>query len=281
MYRRRSGCAGLLVGLLIIVLLLLVLGAYTGYGLGIGIVEATKTETGSVPISGAPTLDVENQIGKIVIQPSVDSSLTYSVTKHGWSFTSATAQGETDRMKFNVTQSGNSVTMKGEQAAGLLRFNIGSQNAIDIIVNVPHGSIVKVLVNAGQATIRNPDGALDVTANAGSIEVTGAKLGGPLSLHANAGQVNFSGAMEQASGANTVLANAGSVTMNLDPSAKYNLNVKADVGGVETDFSVPNGVQRAGTGATLIGTTSEGSGAAIPLQVTANTGSVKILKLKP
>jgi hypothetical protein len=281
MNRRGGGCLGILSGLALLIIVLLLLGAFTDYGLGIGVTEAIKTETSNVPTTGAPTLDVENQIGKITIQPSSDNTLSYTVDKHGWSFTSSTAQASADRMKFTVTQSGNTVTMKGEQPAGLLRFNIGNQNTIDVTVNVPHGSIVKVIATVGQAIITNPDGSLDVTANAGSIEVTGARLGGPLNLHANAGEIKFSGALAAGSSANTVLANVGSVTMNLDPSAKYNLNVKADVGSVDTDFSVPNGVQRAGTGATLIGTTNEGGAAAIPLQVTANTGSVKILKLKP
>lgn len=280
MYRRSGGgCVGLLAGLALIIILLLLLGAFTGYGLGIGIADAKKTDTGSVPLTGTPTLDIENQVGSVTVAASSDGQLSYTVVRHGWSFTSSTAEGEADRMKFTVTQNGNSVTMKGEQAAGLLRFNIGNQNTIDMLVNVPEGSIVKVVVNAGNATITNPNGALDVTVNAGGLDVTGAKLAGPLNLQANAGSINFSGALGAGTSANKVQANAGSITMNLDASAKYNLNVKSDVGSVDSNFSVPNGVQRAGTGATLIGTTNEGNGAAIPLQVIANTGSVKVNKL--
>ncbi len=278
MNRRGGGCLGILSGLALLIIVLLLLGAFTDYGLGIGVVGATKTETKIVPISGALTLNVENQIGKITVQPSSDGTLSYTVDKHGWSFTDSTAQASADRMKFTVTQSGNTVTMKGEQPAGLLHFNIGNQNTIDVTVNVPHGSIVKVIATVGQAIIINPDGSLDVTANAGSIEVTGAKLGGALNLHANAGEIKFSGGLAAGSSGNKVQANAGSVTMNLDSAAKYNLTVKSDVGSVTSNFNVPNGIQRAGTGQTMIGVTNEGQGAPIQLEVTANAGSVTINK---
>lgn len=276
--RRGGGCVGFLAGIALLVLLLLLLGAFTGYGLGIGVADATVTEQKAVPVSGTATLDISNQVGSVTIQPSTDGSLSYTAVKHGWSVTSATAQSEADRMKVTVNTNGNNVTIKGEQAAGLLRFNIGNQNTIDLTVNVPSGSIVKVIINAGKATATSPDGALNITANAGSIEVSGAKLNGPLALQANAGEVKFSGSLAASGG--TVQANAGSVTMSLDPTAKYNFNVKSDVGSVESNFSVPNGVQRAGTGATLIGDTDSGSGTPIPLKVTANAGSVKVNQAK-
>ena len=278
MNRRGGGCLGILSGLALLIIVLLLLGAFTDYGLGIGITEAVTTETKTVAVSGVPTLDIENQIGKITVQPSSDNTLSYTVERHGWSFTSSTAQASADRMKFTVTQNGSMVTMKGEQPAGLLRFNIGNQNTMNITVNVPHGSIVKVIATLGQAIITNPDGSLDVTTNAGTIDVTGAKLGGPLNLHANAGAITFSGALAAGSSANTVLANAGGVTMTLDPSVKYNLNVKSDVGSVTSNFNVPNGIQRAGTGQTMIGVTNEGNGTPIPLQVTANAGGVTLNK---
>ncbi len=280
--QRGGGCLGILAGLGLIILLLLLLGAFTGYGLGIGIAEYVKTETGDVQIAAGtpPTLNITNQIGSVNLQPSTDGKLTYKVDKHGWSVTSSTAQGEADRMKFSATANGSTVDIKAEQAAGLLRFNVGQQNSMDVTVNVPAGSTVNVTVNAGNANISGADGKLTVTVNAGSITLIDAHLSGPLSLTANAGKIDFRGSLATGSSGNVVQANAGGVTMMLAAASKYNFDVKADVGNINTDFTVPNGKNRAGTGETLVGVTDSGEGTPIPLKVSANAGSITINQLK-
>ncbi len=241
-------------GLIVFLVLLLLGGIATGALalLAYTTPAASATATQSFAVTETPSVILRAQAGAVSVVTGGASQVGLRVTRMARAISSGLAQQALNDMRITATQSGNTITVE-ETSQSLdpgLRF---WWRELQIDLTVPRTTNLTATLDAGSLTVDGVQGTTSVTANAGSIDFTGAQLS-DASLHSNAGritldQVTLSGnahlsaqtgsiELQGALAPRTALdvtANAGSVTLTLPTTTSAHLEASTNAGSISVE----------------------------------------------
>ncbi len=222
----------------------------------------SNSETHDFTLSGdtQPTLNVNNDVGSVHIQPGSSSNNVHvKVTKSG---------GNPDDIQIKYSQNGNTVTVT------IKRINTSSTTKADADITVPNKSNLQVQNGTGDIAVTGIEGKLSLTNGTGSIEATQAKLSSDSKLQTSTGSVHFSGSIG-GSGNYQFQSNTGDVNVSLPSNASFHVNANTNTGDISSDFS-DVAIERNIVGASASG--NIGSTPSATITLTTNTGSIRIQK---
>jgi hypothetical protein len=217
-------------GLIVCLVLLLLGGIVTGAlaFLAYATPAASATSTQSFSVAGVPSVIVRLQAGSVSVVPGSDNQVTVHVTKRTRAISSGLAQQALAAIQITAAQADNTVTVQ-ERNHSLDLWPGFLWREVQIDLTVPRTTNLTATLNAGSLTADNLQGTANVTANAGSIEFTGAQLT-DASLHSDAGSITLT--QVALNGSAHVSANAGSIEMQGTLAPHTSLDVSANAGSV-------------------------------------------------
>lgn len=152
--------------LVVILLLGLILAGCTTFSSLSGDVTAEKSETQGVIVEGVPVLTVNHFAGKIDVRPGDDGKITANLTKKSTLPDEAEAQAQLDKIVMTFTQQGTDVTLDIEGPESVVRMV--NLPMADLEILVPPGTELKLNLGAGDITVEQPTGDLEVNSGAGA-----------------------------------------------------------------------------------------------------------------
>lgn len=279
--RRTVPWWGWLVGGVLVLLALTLIGCCALSGLFVGVFshtfgsgpEATESLTRTFTVNGAPTLVVRDPAGNITVKPGSDGQVIVQATKRARDVSTDAARRHLQDIQVDVSQNGNIITVE----ARLSRdegFNGGHERAVDVDLTVPVASQFTADVAAGNVTIRQIVGQMNVTAAAGNVETQDTTFAGASHIAVTAGNITLDGAMNSGSLLD-VRVESGNITLRLPANIPAHLDAQADVGNVSVIGWPLTAARQGATGAKALGDLAPGPTDTITLRVKAGNITVQ------
>lgn len=275
---RRSGNAiGWLIGgivgaLLIVGLFALLVGSTIGWFLGGGVTRYTASTTHTYTVAAPVSLTIQNPAGNMTIRQGSGDQVTVQVTKVVRTLNQSVATRELGQMVVNTTQDGNTISVQSNYSTSFFD-GVRSTRSVDIVVTAPQQTSVMVRLSAGNATVTDLHGKMDLQVNAGDLTVSGAQITDNSSLRTNAGNLTANVSMAPKATL-SVQVNAGNAALTLPANTPAHLDARVNVGSISiTGWSIPVTHPSAPGAAASgdLGTNSTGQ-----LQVQVNVGAITL-----
>jgi hypothetical protein len=242
--RRSRNAIGWLVGgvvgaLLLFGLFALLVGSVVGWFLvGGGVTRYTATTTHSFTVAAPVMLSIQNPAGNMTIRQGSGDQITVQVTKVVRTLNQSVATRELGRMVVNTRQDGNTIQVQSNYSTSFFD-GVRSTRSVDLVVTTPPQTSVTARLSAGNATVTDLHGKMDLQVNAGNLTVNGAQVTDNSSLRTDAGNVTASVSM--APGATLSLeVNAGNAALTLPADTPARLDARVNVGSISlTGWSIP------------------------------------------
>jgi hypothetical protein len=133
-----------------------------------GEITAESTESQTLAVGEAPTIEITNPVGQIEITEGAPGEVSATITKQSRHEDPAEAEGLLDQITWTLTQTGDGVRLLIEGTENTDNFESGLSAVA--MVQVPPGSDLVVNLGAGETSIDQPTG--DVVYNGGAGLVT-------------------------------------------------------------------------------------------------------------
>jgi DUF4097 and DUF4098 domain-containing protein YvlB len=199
-------------------------------------------------VGEAPSLQVQNFAGDVVVHTGQSGRIDVTVTKH------APSSSRLNSIDVNVSQTGNRVTIRSTRSGSL------SNTSVDVDVTVPADTRIELDTGAGNLEVDDVQGQITAHTGAGNVQARGAA--GPVSLNAGAGDVDYAGDPQ---GSCSFSTGAGNITLRLPTGVAVEVDLSTGIGNVNLGgFNVQGNTG----GRSVRGTIGSGAEAAI----TAHTG---------
>jgi DUF4097 and DUF4098 domain-containing protein YvlB len=235
----------LLVGAVVMALCFAVAGVLGGMAWLSQPAEATVTH--SFAVSSMPSIVLDSNASNVHVVTGDASTVAVSFHKEVRGITHQAAQQALDAITLDASQSGNTVTLTTHVAPFDEALWFGYKR-FDLTVTVPPAANLNVTLNAGNLDVTGVSGTLFARMNAGNLDLTGMTVSGDSSIHANAGNVHFRGALAPAA-ALDIVNTAGNVTVTLPRASATHLEASTTAGNVVVNGwqarSVNSGVNQA------------------------------------
>lgn len=260
--------------LILFTILLLFCGIAAGVvaGLSLTSTPATSSFSKTLAVTGAPTVLVHGEAGRITIVPGAAGSVQVQATKSVRALSHDQAEQELDAITITATQSGNTVNIEVHQPS-FDGFTFGFHSrSVDMTVTVPSSSNLNVTQAAGTLDANGITGQLIADVSAGTVNLTDMVMADGSRLSVSAGTVNLHGRL-QPSASMTVDVSAGSVTMGLPQDTNTHLNASATAGNVTVNgWDVSTTRNAADT--TVTGDLGSNPSGTLTIQVSAGSATV-------
>ena len=188
------------------------------------------TETHEFHLTGIPSLTVRNNAGNIVLHPGPEGQIVVTVTKRLRGFLRTATEQDLERVKINVRQNANDITVDAEAD----RLSLFQQVTIDLDISVPATvAHLDLKLNAGNLEVQGISGAMKAKVNAGNLDVlSGATLADGSRLVANAGNVTVRSSVAHGASIDAEV-NAGNLRVYLPKATSMFLDARTHAGNVE------------------------------------------------
>jgi hypothetical protein len=242
---RRSGNAiGWLIGAIVGALLLfglfaLLLASVAGWFLVGGATSRyTDTTTKTFTVAAPVTLTIQNPAGNVTIRRGGGDQVSVQVTKVVRTLNQSVATRELNAMVVNTTQNGNTIQVQSDYSTSFFD-GVRSSRSVDLLVTTPQQTAVTLRLNAGNATVSDLTGKMDVQLNAGNLTVSGTQVTDNSSLRADAGNITANLSMTPKATL-SVQVNAGNASLTLPSDTPSRLDARVNVGSINvTGWSIP------------------------------------------
>jgi hypothetical protein len=276
---RRSGntivwlIGGIVGALLLFGLFALLLASVAGWFLvGGATTRYTDTTTKTVAVAAPITLTIQNPAGNVTIRRGVGDQVSVQVTKVVRTLNQSVATRELNQMVVNTTQNGNTIQIETNYSTSFFD-GVRSSRSVDLLVTTPEQTTVTLRLNAGNATLSDLQGAMDLQVNAGNLTVSGAQVTDSSSFRTDAGNITATLSMTPKA-ALSVQVNAGNASLTLPANTPARLDARVNVGSINvTGWSIPV-THSTPPGAAASG--DLGTNATGDLQIQVNVGAVMV-----
>ena len=241
--RRSGNTIGWLIGgvvgaLLIAGLFALLVGSTIGWFLGGSVTRYTASTTRSYTVAAPVSLTVQNPAGNMTIRQGSGDQVTVQVTKVVRTLNQSVATRELGQMVVNTTQDGNTISVQTNYSTSFFD-GVRSTRSVDIVVTAPQQTSVTVRLSAGNATVTDLHGKMDLQVNAGDLTVSRAQITDNSSLRTNAGNLTANVSMAPKATL-SVQVNAGNAALTLPTDTPARLDARVNVGSISiTGWSIP------------------------------------------
>ena len=230
----------------------------------------TETRDDSFTVDGSVVLVVSSENGRIEVVAGSDDEVRVQATLRG-----------VERIDYDVTQDGNTITVKAKVQSG---WNIGNRGA-DIVVTAPAGTDVDLRTSNGMVSVEGIEGSgrlatsngrisledvkgdFEGTTSNGRVELQG--VSGEFDVDTSNGDISFSGNFSQGS-SNRLVTSNGDVDVELMGTPSLELDASTSNGDISCGFPITATV----TGDDhLVGTIGDGEA---DLLISSSNGDVTI-----
>src|SRR5579885_111289 len=239
-------------------------------------------KTGNVTLSASSQAkDVTMEVRKTVyVQHAADASpkfqamtvSTQNITKSSCDWLPKQGDGSTLVVSANTPDDGN--LLKGEQRDGI-HLTIVFPSSM-----VAAAAAVSVRVEAGNnITLSGFAGKLTLLSTAGNVQAENMSLAASSMLHAQAGNIVFTGSLSGSPIQDLLQSDSGDISVTLPATTNVSVDASAPTGNIEDTFS-PTSVNQGVVGATIKGPLNPSRGVITPglLKLMAFTGDIVINK---
>jgi hypothetical protein len=276
---RRSGNAiGWLIAAVVGALLLfglfaLLLASVAGWFLvGGATTRYTDTTTKTFPVAAPVTLTIQNPAGNVTIRQGSANQVSVQITKVVRTLNQSVATRELNQMVVNTIQNGNTLQVQTNYSTSFFD-GVRSSRSVDLLVTTPQQTAVTLRLNAGNATVMDLHGTMDLQLNAGNLTVSGAEVAGNSSLRTDAGNITANLSMTPKATL-SVQINAGNATLTLPTDTPARLDARVNLGSISvTGWSIP---VTHPTPPSAAANGDLGTNASADLQIQVNVGAVTL-----
>jgi hypothetical protein len=241
----RSGNAiGWLIGAVVGALLLfglfaLVVASVAGWFLvGGATTRYTDTATKTFTVTAPVTLSIQNPAGNVTIRHGNANQVTVQVTKVVRTLNQSVATRELNQMVVNTTQNGNTIQVQTNYATSFFD-GVRSSRSVDLVVTTPQETAATLRLNAGNATVSDLKGKMDLQLNAGNLTLNSTQVTDNSSLHTDAGNITADLSMAPRATL-SVQVNAGNASLTLPSDTPAHLDARVNLGSINvTGWSIP------------------------------------------
>lgn len=152
-------------------------------------ISAEADDEQRLAVDGPATLSVEDPNGNIVITGGEGDEIVIQAHKTAWGPNQAEAEAALARLKLNITQNGNQVTVRVEQPSKVVIVGTSRSDRVDFTITVPTETAATVNTDFGDVTLSATTGDADLQTNFGQVSVT--DVAGDLSLRSDFGEVTL------------------------------------------------------------------------------------------
>jgi hypothetical protein len=222
---------GVVGALLLFGLFALLVGSAVGWFLvGGSVTRYTDTTTRTFTVAAPIMLSIQNPAGNMTIRQGSGDQVTVQVTKVVRTLNQSVATRELGRMAVNTTQDGNTIQVQSNYSTSFFD-GVRSTRSVDLVVTTPQQTAVTLRLSAGNATVTDLHGKMDLQVNAGNLTVSGAQISDNSSLHTDAGNVSASLSMTPRATLN-LQVNAGNAALALPADTPARLDAHVNVGSI-------------------------------------------------
>jgi hypothetical protein len=134
-----------------------------------GDVTATADETSGVIVNGIPSLTVNHFAGTITVHDGEAGKITANLTKQSRIADEAEARAQLDQIVMTFTQNGTDVVLDVDVPDSFAELAQGPTGDLELLV--PPGTILDLNLGAGEITVEQPSGDVEVNSGAGTVTV--------------------------------------------------------------------------------------------------------------
>jgi hypothetical protein len=241
-----------------------------------------ETESQTIPLKGAATLDVSNQAGAVSITSEDRDDIAVTITRRA-------PEGRMADLTFDIERPDERVTLVGTISEDE-KFEDNTNMSIMLDVTIPNslsvgeisgsGNVVEVEgvsgdvsvdMTAGEITLREIDGFVSVSASASDVTIS--SVGGIDGVETTAGKIDVE--VPALRGDTTIESTTGEVTAALAPDLDASVSAETNTGDIEVG-DLPITVEESTTGASASG---DLGGSKHTLDVETTAGKVTLEKL--
>jgi hypothetical protein len=265
---------GIVGALLLFGLFAVLVGSVAGWFLvGGTTTRFTDTTTKTFTVAAPVTLTIQNPAGNVTIRRGSADHVLAQVTKVVRTLNQSVATRELNRMVVDTTQNGDTIQVQSAYSTTFFD-GVRSSRSVDLLVTTPQDTAVTLRLNAGNATMSDLKGKMDLQLNAGNLTVRGAQVIDGSALRTDAGNITATLSMTPKATLN-VQVNGGNVTLTLPSATPAHLDARVNVGSISvTGWSIPV-MHPTLPGATAGG--DLGAGATGALQIQVNVGAITLV----
>jgi hypothetical protein len=190
--------------------------------------EKQPAETRTFEVNTLPTVVINNRAGSIRLRSGQEShQVSITTTKRGYLFS---PQWNRDaQISYNQDSAANTVSARVDS------WKPFGKNAIDFDIVVPPQANLRLTTNAGNISVQNVAGQIELKADAGSISATQVELQARSRLKTDAGSIAFAGSLDPL-GNYELTTDLGSINVSLPADASFSLDAGTDLGSVSTNL---------------------------------------------
>ncbi len=226
--------------------------------------EKLPPELRTFEVGTQPTIKVQNRAGTILVRAGQEGQVSVTTNRRGYLFSQHWQVEQDAPLSYAYDETKNTVAVRVD---GWRPFG---NNSIDFEVVVPPRAHLELEANAGKIIVRDIQGKMKLSTDAGAIEVWGATLQGKSRLKTDAGSITFDGALDP-SGNYELSTDMGTVSATLSASTSFLLDAKTDLGTVETNLPVIQEKRSKAAG-------QVGNGPYPLLKLRTDVGSIKVYR---
>jgi DUF4097 and DUF4098 domain-containing protein YvlB len=159
----------------------------------VGIADATSAKTSEEQrygVDGPATLVVVNAAGNVSVTGGEGNEVVVGIHKTAWAGSQAQAEADLAGMEVQVTQEGNTVTVRFEQPAAITLMGATRPDTVDFTIQVPLETSLDVSTGAGEISVQGTTGSAALNTSYGDVAVS--QLQGELVVSTSSGVVQAS-----------------------------------------------------------------------------------------
>ena len=234
--------------------------------------EATTTASQTLTVTSAPTLDVTNASGSIMVERGSADEVKIVYSKHAHDVSQGDAQRALDAITVTVGRTGDRIVVSARSSTQTGIEVFGSRQSVDLTLTVPSTTSLVLRLASGSVRVSGTTGTVVADVQAGDVALEGVSLTRNNSLRVDIGNVTFGGSLLDGS-ALDVRVGTGNVDMTLPTSAATHIAADTSAGDV-TISGWPIAPRHSGAGASAAGDTAMNPTSTLTIH--ADTGQITV-----
>jgi hypothetical protein len=197
--------------------------------------EISDTITRQFEVDLTPTITVRNPIGTTRVEAAGEGQVTVEAVRRVRGITNEATQSSLDDIEVNTTQEGSAIRVE-------VRIKNQLSNRVprvDLVLRVPAAATLDVTQNAGNVEITGIQNRITARVDAGNLEVKGTR--GTLTAQVSAGNIEASD-VSLADGSRFIVS-AGRVAVNGGIDAGASLSMRVDAGRAQVTLPASTGAR--------------------------------------
>lgn len=267
-----GGCLGLVA--LSVLILAIIFGLIAAIAINYAHqVPLTQQRTRTLSVSGTPTLSINDSAGTVMLQRGTTGRVTVQATKSARDTSRTRAQTDLGSISVSTTQQGNTITLAAT-ADGSTSI-LGSDRHVDFVISVPPTANVTAQLDAGTLVMGDISGLMQLTVDAGDVQLAGATLADGSYVHVDVGNATVSCTLAPGASLDVRVA-TGNAEVRLPATTRASLTAATQIGHVTiTGWAITP------TSTSVTGQAAQGALGASPagtVGIHVNTGNITLAR---